>query len=93
MTTITIKQTYELTNEQLATLLEFYSPNTKVIVGYRVSWDDGWTEIIDLKDMEKFTKSKNLIRTTIYIISPAIGNFKEASNLYNPDYQHLFRKQ
>ena len=75
------------------TLLEYYPPDTKVIVGFRVSWDDGWTEMIDLKDMEEFTKSKNLIRTTIYIISPAIGNFKEGSNLYNPNYQHLFRQK
>ena len=49
------------------TLLEFYPPETKVIVGYRVSWDDGWTSLIELKDMEKFTLEKGLIRTTIYI--------------------------
>ncbi len=36
------------------TLLEFYPPETKVIVGFRVSWDDGWTSLIELKDMEKF---------------------------------------
>ena len=75
------------------TLLEFYPPETKVIVGYRVSWDDGWTSLIELKDMEKFTLEKNLIRTTIYIISPAIGNCKNRSNLYNPSYSHLFRKK
>ena len=75
------------------TLLEFYPPETKVIVGYRVSWDDGWTSLIELKDMEKFTLEKNLIRTTIYIISPAIGNSKNRSNLYNPSYNHLFRNK
>ena len=74
------------------TLLEFYPPETKVIVGYRVSWDDGWTSLIDLKDMEKFTLKKKLIRTTIYIISPAISDFSKRSNLYNPSYKHLFRK-
>ena len=73
------------------TLLEFYPPETKVIVGYRVSWDDGWTSLIELKDMEKFTREKKLIRTTIYIISPAIKNFPNRSNLYNPSYKHLFR--
>ena len=74
------------------TLLEFYNPLTKVIVGHRVSWDDGWTEIINLKDMEIFSKKKNLIRTTIYIISPALDQLKNTSNLYDPNYQHLFRK-
>ncbi len=74
------------------TLLEFYDPLTKVIVGHRVSWDDGWTEIINLKDMEIFSKKKKLIRTTIYIISPALDKLNKTSNLYNPNYQHLFRK-
>ncbi len=74
-------------------LLEFYPPETKVIVGYRVSWDDGWTSLIELKDMEKFTLEKNLIRTTIYIISPAISTFTNRSNLYNPKYKHLFRNK
>ena len=73
------------------TLLEFYPPETKVIVGYRVSWDDGWTSLIELKDMEKFTLKNNLIRTTIFIISPAINNSQNRSNLYNPSYKHLFR--
>ena len=73
-------------------LLEFYPPNTKVIVGYRVSWEDGWTSLIDLKDMERFTQKENLIRTTIYIVSPALNNFKGSSNLYDPNYRHLFRK-
>ena len=75
------------------TLLKCYPPETKVIVGYRVSWDDGWTSIIELKDMEKFTKEKKIIRTTIFIISPAINNFKNRSNLYDPSYDHLFRNK
>ena len=73
------------------TLLEFYPPETKVIVGYRISWDDGWTSIIELKDMEKFTIEKKVIRTIIYIISPAINTISKRSNLYNPSYKHLFR--
>ena len=76
------------------TLLEFYPPETKVIVGFRVSWDDGWTSLIELKDMEKFSIEKKLIRTTIYIISPAISNSqKKRSNLYNQSYKHLFRNK
>ena len=75
------------------TLLEFYPPETKVIVGYRVSWDDGWTSLIELKDMEKFTLEKELIRTTIFIVSPAINTVKYRSNLYNPSYKHLFRNK
>ena len=73
------------------TLLEFYPADTKVIVGYRVSWQDGWTSVINLKDMEQFTNQKKLIRTTIYIISPALNTFKSPSNLYDPKYKHLFR--
>ena len=72
-------------------LLEFYPPETNVIVGYRVSWDDGWTSLIELKDMEKFSLEKRLIRTTIYIISPALSSITKRSNLYDPSYKHLFR--
>ena len=75
------------------TLLEFYPPETKVIVGYRVSWDDGWTSLIELKDMEKFTLEKGLFRTTIYIVSPAIKRTSNRSNLYNPSFKHLFRNK
>ncbi|KGF97898.1 Cobalt-precorrin-4 C11-methyltransferase [Prochlorococcus marinus str. MIT 9201] len=75
------------------TLLEFYPQDTKVIVGYRVSWDDGWTSLIELKDMENFSIEKKLIRTTIYIISPAINHSQNRSNLYNPAYRHLFRNK
>ena len=75
------------------TLLEFYPPETKVIVGYRVSWDDGWTSLIELKDMEQFTLEKELIRTTIYIVSPAINTIANRSNLYSPSYKHLFRSK
>ena len=73
-------------------LLEFYSPDTKVIVGYRVSWEDGWTKIIELRDMENFSQENKLIRTTIYIISPALDDFNKTSNLYDPQYKHLFRQ-
>jgi len=75
------------------TLLEVYPPESNVIVGFRVSWDDGWTSLIDLKDMENFSIEKKLIRTTIYIISPAINNSKNRSNLYDPSYTHLFRNK
>ena len=73
-------------------LLEFYHPSTKVIVGHRVSWDEGWTSMITLKDMKEFSIKKKLIRTTIYIVSPALDHFDKSSNLYNPNYHHLFRK-
>ena len=64
-----------------------------MIVGFRVSWDDGWTSLIELKNMENFSIEKKLIRTTIYIISPAINNSQKRSNLYNPSYTHLFRNK
>lgn len=72
-------------------LLDHYAPATNVIVGYRVSWEDGWTSLISLKDMAKFSLQNNLIRTTIYIVSPALGQISKTSNLYNPTYRHLFR--
>ena len=62
-------------------------------MGDRVSWDDGWTSIIELKDMEKFTLEKGLIRTTSYSISPAINNNANRSSLYDPSCKHLYRNK
>ena len=57
-----------------------------------MGWSKSWTtSLIELKDMEKFSCEKKLIRTTIYIVSPAIDNFDKPSNLYDPQYKHLFR--
>ena len=73
------------------TLLKHYPAETPVAIGYRVSWPDQFMEVVPLKEMASISKMKNLIRTTIYIISPALKSQKNRSMLYNPKHRHLFR--
>tara|TARA_Y100001968_G_scaffold226588_1_gene209367 strand:+ start:373 stop:1125 length:753 start_codon:yes stop_codon:yes gene_type:complete len=73
------------------TLLKFYPEETPVAIGYRVSWDDEWLEVVPLKQMAARSKEKNLIRTTIYIISPALSKNQQRSKLYSSYHKHLFR--
>ena len=72
-------------------LLNHYLPETPVAIGYRVGWKDEWLQIVDLKDMASISREKKLIRTTLYIISPALSKTKQRSKLYSPTHQHLFR--
>lgn len=82
-------------------LLEHYPVDTPVAVCYRVGWDDEKILIVPLTEMAIATEKNNLIRTTMYIISPALkklsdGEFRSQSGaarskLYNPSHKHLFR--
>ena len=73
------------------TLLKFYPKDTPVAIGYRVSWDDEWLGIVPLNQMASKSKEKKLIRTTIYLISPALSKNHRRSKLYSPNHKHLFR--
>ena len=78
-------------DEVQATLLEHYPADTPVAVGYRVSWPDQWLNLVPLDQMAKITHQRNLIRTTLYVVSPAFGSTTQRSKLYSPDHDHLFR--
>jgi precorrin-4/cobalt-precorrin-4 C11-methyltransferase len=74
-------------------LLQHYSPDTPVAVCYRVGWQDEQIAIVPLEKMAVTTTQNNLIRTTLYIISPALKNATATrSALYNPQHSHLFRR-
>ncbi len=74
-------------------LLNYYSENTPVAIAYRVGWKDEWIQVIPLHQMATISKERNLIRTTLYVVSPALNATKNRSNLYNPNYAHLFRPE
>ena len=74
-----------------ATLLEHYPAETPVAVGHRVSWPDQLLEVVPLREMAAFTERHALIRTTLYVISPALSKDSRRSRLYSPDHDHLFR--
>lgn len=78
-------------DEVQATLLEHYPDDTPVAIGYRVSWPDQWLQVVPLKDMAKVSQERDLIRTTLYLVSPALAHQGRRSLLYSPSHDHLFR--
>ena len=78
--------------EVQAQLLLHYPADTPVAIGYRVSWPDQWLTVVPLSDMARVSRERNLIRTTLYVVSPALkapGNAR--SKLYSASHNHLFR--
>ena len=74
------------------TLLDYYQADTPVAIGYRISWDDQWLKVVPLNQMASTSIKHGLIRTTLYVISPALNPKKNRSKLYTPSHSHLFRK-
>ena len=49
--------------------------------------------IVPLKEMAQTSRDRDFIRTTLYIISPALNGGRQRSRLYSPDHDHLFRQK
>ena len=43
-----------------------------------------------LDQMAQTSHERNLIRTTLYVVSPAFRSSKKRSRLYAPEHDHLF---
>ena len=75
-----------------AELLLHYPADTPVAIGYRVSWPDQWIQVVPLADMARVSQERELIRTTLYVVSPALAPPGQArSRLYSASHNHLFR--
>jgi precorrin-4/cobalt-precorrin-4 C11-methyltransferase len=83
-----------------AKLLQHYPPETLVAVCFRVGWEDEQIWVVPLTEMSLVTARENLIRTTMYIVSPALAQIYSQSRdtptsyrsqLYHPHHHHLFR--
>ena len=77
--------------EVQSVLINYYPSNTPVAIAFRVTWPDELITVVPLTEMAKTSKEKNLIRTTLYIISPTLKIGSNRSKLYNPTHSHLFR--
>jgi precorrin-4/cobalt-precorrin-4 C11-methyltransferase len=78
--------------EVQAELLQHYPADTPVAIGYRVSWPDQWLTVVPLADIARVSAERELIRTTLYVVSPALAAPSEArSRLYSASHNHLFR--
>jgi precorrin-4/cobalt-precorrin-4 C11-methyltransferase len=79
-----------------AKLLQHYPPETLVAICFRVGWEDEQIWVVPLTEMSLVTTRENLVRATMYIISPALAEMEgegsqTRSRLYHPQHQHLFR--
>ncbi|MDJ0661835.1 MAG: precorrin-4 C(11)-methyltransferase [Crocosphaera sp.] len=73
-------------------LLQYYPSHTPVAICFRIGWPDEKIRIVPLEKMADVTEEENLIRTTLYLISPALNTHQtHRSQLYHPQHSHLFR--
>lgn len=80
-------------------LLEHYPPETPVAICFRLGWQDEKILLVSLDKMAIVSLEENLIRTTLYLISPALKGTETGlpsmgearSRLYHPEHSHLFR--
>lgn len=74
-------------------LLAHYEADTPVAICFRLGWPDEQVWIVPLTEMAKATEENQLVRTTLYLISPALkaNNPEARSRLYHPEHRHLFR--
>lgn len=62
-------------------LLKHYPADTPVAICFRIGWPDEKIRLVPLEQMAALTQEENLIRTTLYVISPAL---KAAGMALNP---------
>ncbi|NJM69133.1 MAG: precorrin-4 C(11)-methyltransferase [Scytonema sp. RU_4_4] len=74
-----------------AKLLQHYSAETPVAICYRLGWSDEKIRVVPLNQMADCTHQEKLIRTTLYVVSPALSQASARSRLYDPEHNHLFR--
>ncbi|MBD2022296.1 precorrin-4 C(11)-methyltransferase, partial [Leptolyngbya sp. FACHB-36] len=86
-------------------LLQHYAADTPVAICFRLGWQDEQIWRVPLSQMAAVTQREDLIRTTLYVISPALAAetvpasiaqspdtlATRRSRLYSPDHDHLFR--
>ncbi len=84
--------------EAQSKLMEHYPAEMPIAICYRIGWPDEKIVVVPLKEMARVTQAENLIRTTLYLISPALAEAKTQSGseiprsrLYHPEHSHLFR--
>jgi precorrin-4/cobalt-precorrin-4 C11-methyltransferase len=79
-----------------AKLVEYYDPALPIAICYRLGWPDERILLVPLAEMAAATEREQLIRTTLYVISPALADSvavgsERRSRLYHPAHDHLFR--
>lgn len=70
-----------------AELMQHYPPETPVAICFRVGWPDEQIKVVPLAEMAEASEDEKLVRTTLYIVSPALVYSARGLNAY--DYAQL----
>lgn len=74
-------------------LLTAYAPETPVGILYRVSWPDELIVVTELQHLHRTIREHKLTRTTLILVSEAIGARQNRSRLYHTTHAHIFRRR
>ncbi|MEM9338292.1 MAG: precorrin-4 C(11)-methyltransferase [Bacteroidota bacterium] len=74
-------------------LLQHYEPDTPVAVLYRLTWKDEEVYTGTLKNLAELVKTSKKKRTVLIVVGQAIHARKNRSQLYSPEWKHIFRKR
>lgn len=74
-----------------AQLLEHFDADTPVAVMYRISWKDEEIFQGKLENLAQIVKESKKTRTVLIVVGHAIGARKNRSQLYSPEWKHIFR--
>ena len=72
-------------------LLEHFDADTPVAVMYRISWKDEEIFQGKLENLAEIVKKSKKTRTVLIVVGHAIGARKNRSQLYSPEWKHIFR--
>lgn len=72
-------------------LLEHFDADTPVAVMYRISWKDEEIFQGKLENLADIVKQSKKTRTVLIVVGHAIGARKNRSQLYSPEWKHIFR--
>lgn len=91
-----------------AELMQHYPAATPAAICFRLGWQDEQIWVVRLDQIAETTQRENLLRTTLYIVSPALGAATvpteyvrsplethlpiTRSHLYHPAHSHVFRR-
>ncbi|AXT52496.1 precorrin-4 C(11)-methyltransferase [Aquimarina sp. BL5] len=74
-----------------AQLLEHFDADTPVAVMYRISWKDEEIFQGKLENLAEIVKKSKKTRTVLIVVGHAIDARKNRSQLYSPEWKHIFR--
>lgn len=74
-----------------AQLLEHFDADTPVAVMYRITWKDEEVYQGKLENLAQIVKKSKKTRTVLIVVGHSIGARKNRSQLYNPEWKHIFR--